>query len=229
MADQDDDDRARRETRGSMEIVRPGIPSRFAAPRVPLSAPELDSTPPEPFVVRKREGQPPPSAQRPLHEPHRAREQTLTGIAPPAPRSAPQPAPRSMPPSPSMPAPVSVSSDGVRLRWSGLRKALPWVLTGLGFTGCSVTGFFTGLRAEGAVVAGILETERDHAKRLVTLETTIKRHEERLDEQANAQQAEATSNRAERATAQGKLLGFAADLEQVKASTPKIQGLKPRP
>ncbi len=134
------------------------------------------------------------------------------------------------PPPTSKGPPVSISPEGVRLRWVTLRRAAPWILTVLGFTGCSVTGFFAGLRAEAAVIAGMGAAIGDLRKRSSKLETVTARHEERLDDQANALQAEATSNRAERATAAGKLRTFAEDLEKVKQSVPKIQGLaKPSP
>ena len=115
-------------------------------------------------------------------------------------------------------------------RWAALRRAAPWILTGLGFTGCSVTGFFAGLRAEAAVIAGMGSAIGDLRKRSTKLETVTARHEERLDDQENALQAESTSNRAERATSLRKLTDFAAELEQVKQGVPKIQGLpKPDP
>jgi chromosome segregation ATPase len=81
-----------------------------------------------------------------------------------------------------------------------------------------IRGYAKGL-ADAAERLARIETRADGlAVRTVKLETRVEGVE-------NAQATEAASNRAERATSLRKLTDFASELEQVKQSTPKIQGL----
>jgi hypothetical protein len=85
-------------------------------------------------------------------------------------------------------------------------------------------------------VRGYAKGLADAAERLVRIETRAKQQgeriagdEERLDSVENATAAEAVRSRAERATAMRKLDAFATDVEAVKKSLPRIEGLAKKP
>ncbi len=216
----------------------PGFPTaKLRAPAAAVQAP-----PPELLSAHEHESTP-PSARLP-HAPQRQRTGTIVGVAPPAPQSAPQPppmaslppvkpsmAPRHEPPRSFSPAPASAAirvttPDGseLLLKQRHLRRLWVWVgpllLSALGTAFGYVRGYAKGLADAAERLTAIETRARGLGSRVASAEV-------RLDAVEGAQVAEATSNRAERATALRKLTDFAADLEQVKAATPRIQGLKP--
>lgn len=194
------------------------VPTRHLRPiprpaaRVPMSAPELDVTPTEPAVARRRE---------------RERQQTLAGIGPDeAPRSlSPVPAERSPLPAPKAPESerpvVRVETPGggeLGLKKRHLRALWTWVaplvVSALGFVGSAIRGYYLGLAMAHDEVVRIRENQQLDHDRITKLETRTE-----ADEASAAQEAQ--SNRSERATAMRKLEGFASDLELVKNGKPK--------
>jgi len=150
---------------------------------------------------------------------------------PPVPARNPMPAqpPRSVSPSPESAHAVRVDVSGighVSLSKRLLRHAWlvvgPLVLSGLGAALGYVRGYAKGLSDAAERLAAIETRAKAIGSRVASAET-------RLDAVEGAQVAEATSNRAERATALRKLTDFAADLEQVRQGLPKIQGLAKPP
>jgi hypothetical protein len=200
---------------GPEEPTRPDLP--LNRPRVPLQAPELDTLPPV------------AAPQRPLHAQHRPGEQTLVGGFQPAPGSrlppVSAPPPRSFSPSPESIA-AQVKIGGVELppiRKRHLRTLWVWVgpvvVSLLGTAYGYVRGYAKGLADAAERLAAIEARGSQLGKRVASDEV-------RLEAVENAEAAEETRNRAERATALRKLDAFATDLEDVKRGMPKIQGLQ---
>lgn len=239
----------------SYHEVSPNTPERVRGlgrltlgdlPKRPPRAPEPTLRPPP-----ELDSQPPPTKREaPLHRPHRPGETTLVGGFTPARGAAPEPIPSLVPPvaprkplppppTPSItpvPASVGVTSENVLVSDKGLRLRLTWaqirswlLVFGIFGGGGFVAGAYAGFRTMVAVVAGITETEREHARLLGKQGAAIESIMTRLDTDEGAMKSEKDSNRAERATALQRLEGFAGDLEEVKKSLPKIQGLPSKP
>jgi hypothetical protein len=241
MADKND--------RPSAEYSLPGAakPERFTGvPRLgPLVAGKVQAQKPNvPPPVPKR---PRLADMRPVHAPRNQR--TLTGVAPP-PKGTPAPPvplpapeldstvesprvdrvrpPVSMPPRSISPAPVSVSPDGVKVRWSGIKKALPWLLLGGTAGGGGVGGYFAGLKFEYAERAAIKAQGIENARRVDDLAAEkaqllqrVQRVEATMKTLTDGLAAEAQSNRTERATRDRQI-------DQIEQRLPKIEGL-PKP
>jgi hypothetical protein len=230
----DDDDAARRAAKGrpAERVSYAGFPTRHLAPAPPRPLPEEPTRPDAPLARGFTPAAPtlrpapeldtlppgPPMARPPLHAPHGRSGSTLVGVAPPPPRID----------SASLP-PVSFSKKGVRLSWSALKPFLPWI--GLVFFGSGgfVTGAWAGFKAMIFTIAAISSSATHAREDVVKVREDEAAYESRIDAQVsklvNAWKVEAEANRAERATCEGKLRGLTGDLEDVKKSLPKIQGL----
>lgn len=213
---------------------RPSVMGVRVPPLAPAEEPTRNDLPTARQLGRRPTltASPAPSPPRPLEPAPRASQtrsqpealDTLKGIGPAQPEAG-----RSVSPSPeSVAARVTIGDvDLPPIRKRHLRALWVWVapvlISALGTAFGYVRGYAKGLADAAERLAAI-------EMRATQLGKRVAGDEVRLDAVENAEAAEETKNRAERATALRKLDGFATDLEVVKSGMPKIQGLaKPKP
>lgn len=227
--DDQSDDEARRRSAGRVErlsnLPKLVLGTRLGQP-LPRNAPELDSTPPEPIVVKRR----------------LAEQRTQIGGFEPAPNSAPMP-PRSLSPAPTprvdVPwAPVAPPSERsplpapaqlpVRpsLMAAMAQQSLPKLLALLAAAATATAGVVTAIGTAASQIITALKPsyEREQLKR--ELEAEIAPIKARADadwglaDETRARQAK------EKETAES-LATLRSDVDALKKSTPQIQGLVP--